>query len=267
MQYHEVMHEIGFWNGGLLMEEIAPSSNLSKFIKSYQLLTGQNEVKYRHPWYILPDHSAHLIFYLFEKGGQFHPSLRLVGPRTAHRLTDRASRHLTLIATFKPGAIGYFCPPPIKELTDVAVDAKEVLCGVDDHLLEGLKEAAQQRAITRLIALIEQMLLSQLKMSKEATRFLHHFGQIDLHPLIKVSDIAGQMGISTRYLRTLTHKYIGHAPKDILQISRFTRSLVMSNQHREWPAIAVDAGFYDQSHMIATYQKMCGTSPERLFNS
>lgn len=265
MRYNEVMHEIGVWNQGLHMKELPPSPLLSRFIKSYQLLTGQTNNRHQKPWYILPDNAAHLIFFLYEKGGQLYPSLRLVGPRTAHKLTNRATRHLTLIASFQPGAVWYFYKGPVKEITDVAVDANELLPGIDDKLMEAFSVAAQLRDIKTLVGLMEQTLLRHLSPNCEADGFLNQFLSIETKPLMKVTELAEQMGISDRHLRTLTHQYIGHSPKDYLQISRFTRSLVMSNQHREWTAIAFDAGFYDQSHMISAYQKMCGKSPESLF--
>ena len=90
---------------------------------------------------------------------------------------------------------------------------------------------------------------------------------IQLEPLIKVRELARQTGVSERHFRSLCYQFIGHSPKEILQISRFTHSMVLSNQTREWSSIAFEAGYYDQSHMIAAFQKMCGTSPEKLFNA
>lgn len=267
MQYHEIMHEIGDWSTPLEFNNYLPSPEFAGFVKSYQLLTGQYKIRQKKPWYILPDNSAHLIFFLEEKKGQLRPSFRLIGPRTSHRLINRASRRLTLITSFQPGALWFFCQMPVAELTDQAVDAELFLKGIDEQLLQQMSQAAQNRDAESLIQLVEKLLKLNLRPSTAAFDFLDQFRRMQASPIIKVKEAANLMGISERYLRTLSLRYIGQSPKEYLQISRFTESLILSNEHREWPAIACDAGYYDQSHMIAAYQRMCGKSPEKLFEA
>ena len=267
MQYHEIMHEIGKWEESLEFKNFLPSPLLKAFVKSHQLLTGQNNQSPSNNWYILPDNSAHLIFCLYEKNGPLTPRLSIVGPRTQHKLINRYRRHLTLITTFRPGAISFFNQHPTKEFTDQAGQASQLLDGVNDDFMDKMFEAAKRKETGTLIQLVEKLLLANQTHNAQISRFLEEFQLIKTSPLIKVRDMANQLGISERHLRTLCLKYIGQSPKDFLQIIRFTNSLLISNQHREWSAIAYDAGYFDQSHMIAAYQRMCGTSPEKLFGA
>ena len=143
MQYHEAMHELGVWDEALCQKEYFPSPVLAEQVRSYQLLTGQEKVRHLPPWYLLPDNNAHLIFYLFQKGKEVYPRLRLVGPRSQHKLINRAYRKFTFITSFKPGALRNFCRLPARDFTDVALDANLVFSKLNDTRLQRMTTAAK----------------------------------------------------------------------------------------------------------------------------
>lgn len=266
MKYNPAMHELGVWDKPLVQKVFQPGQLMKPYIQSYQLLTGQQLVPGGKSWYILPDNCAHLIFHLYKHGNTLKPYMTLVGPRTKHKLISRANRCLTFITTFHPGGLSFFCPVPVSELIDKATVASELFFEFDDELLGNLSGCAVSGNIRALIHQIESILHSRLNLSQNHL-FLRAWNSLKKANFTKVADFASQLGITERHLRSLSKSYIGHSPKLILQIGRFTDSLMMSNDHREWTAIACDAGYFDQSHMIAEYQRMVGTSPERLFNS
>ena len=261
------MHELGHWHGPMLERHFLPCPSLAPFISTYQLLTQEHAEGTGERWYILPDNAAHLIFYLVERHGQLLPSLRLIGPRTRHKLIHRRQRWFTFIASFKPGAFYHFSPVPMAELTDASHDARDLSSHWNNELIDKLAVLAKRELMPQFIEQFEEALHGSIRSLPSTSSLSHSFVHMHFAPMASVREIAQDLGITERHLRSLTRDQIGHSPKMILQIERFTQSLRLSNAHRDWTAIAYEAGYYDQSHMIAAYQKMTGSSPERLFNT
>ena len=226
-------------------------------INPVYLLSKVNPIKIpaNNHWYILPDNSVYLIFYLVKKDGRLQPSLRIIGPRSSHLLINRHSRYFTFMVSFKVGAMAAFCNIPMTELRDKSTDAFDLFPWLKSDLLDQLTIAIQGADLSPFISTLEKALLKGLSQTRA-----------NIHPVIsllskqiifsqpRVSEISDKLGITERHLRSLSQKHVGHSPKVMLQIERFTRSLVMSNRCRGWTAIAHDAGYYDQSHMVDSYK-------------
>ncbi len=265
MQYDLIMHELGNWESPMLRQVFKPQPALSPFIRDYCLLRKEWACDTADHWYILPDNSAYLIYYLAKKNGVLVSSLRLIGPRTRHIVINRRNRHLTFMVSFRPGGLSPFLKTPLSDLCDRAVDACELFSWANAELLEKLAIAARAKLLPEFIHILERTLLSNINTVHHVNPIIGEFARLTRTPQVSVSDIANDLGITERHLRNLSQKHIGHSPKSMLQIERFTRSLIITNQSREWASVAQNSGYYDQSHMIAEYQKMTGKSPERLF--
>ncbi len=265
MQYDLVMHELGNWQSPMLRELFSPQPALRPFIKDYCALTQEWACNSNEHWYILPDNSAYLIFYLAGRKGTLTPSLRLIGPRSRHLVINRRHRYFTFMVPFRPGGLAPFINTPLADLRDRSTDASELLPWVDQELISQLAAAAQQANLCEFITLLEEALLSGVPSLTGLNPVIQEFTRLSNSNRLRIADISGQLGITERHLRTLSQKHIGQSPKSALQIERFTRSLIISNGSREWASVAHDSGYYDQSHMIAEYQKMTGKSPDRLF--
>ncbi len=266
MRYDPVMHELGNLDTLLGQKNYAPCKSLSTYIKSYTLLTGEFLCSKDSSWYILPDNCPYLIFYLSEQSGQTKSSLRVIGPRTTHIRISRRNRWLTFMLAFRPGALYSLCELTQSELVDQAVDAELLFDWCNDRLLTQLTDFAVKKDESGLISLIERELLERLGKASELNPVVQSLLNVGAFSEMNVREIAGGLGLSDRHLRNITRKYVGHSPKLILQIERFSKSLTLCNKQKEWAEIAYETGYYDQSHMIAEFQKMVGQSPDRLFS-
>ena len=123
MMYNKLLHELGDWENALHYESLPVNSRLDSLIQSHILLTGEHQSLSEKPWYILPDNSAHLIFYLLKRGNAFSSEIRLIGPRTKHKIISRKGRCLTFLTSFKPGGLSLVLGKGIREFVDNAVDA------------------------------------------------------------------------------------------------------------------------------------------------
>jgi AraC-like DNA-binding protein len=56
------------------------------------------------------------------------------------------------------------------------------------------------------------------------------------------------------------------APRRFARVRRFQRALALAGRPaaRSWGALALAAGYFDQSHLIREFVELSGFSPERL---
>lgn len=86
-----------------------------------------------------------------------------------------------------------------------------------------------------------------------------------------VERIAESMGVSTRYLRRAVERESGETLKRYSRIVRLLRAVTVADSHPAdttvpWAALAVDTGFYDQSHLIRECQDLCGLTPVEILH-
>lgn len=84
---------------------------------------------------------------------------------------------------------------------------------------------------------------------------------------MNVTSIANKLGVSERGLQKISYKYYGLPPKTVLRIKRLHESLKLatSGSLPSYSQVAIESGYYDQSHMNAEYQRMIGHTPKQLF--
>jgi AraC-like DNA-binding protein len=82
----------------------------------------------------------------------------------------------------------------------------------------------------------------------------------------RIEDLARSMQVSPRNLRRAFHDVVGLGPKAFARIVRFQRALQAAREGSEidWSDIARNAGYYDQSHLIADFRALAGTTPSAL---
>jgi AraC-like DNA-binding protein len=76
-----------------------------------------------------------------------------------------------------------------------------------------------------------------------------------------VESVAVRLGVTSRHLRRVFAENIGIAPKDFARAVRLQRAVRMIATSGDWASIAVDAGYYDQSHLIADFRELVGLTP------
>lgn len=81
-----------------------------------------------------------------------------------------------------------------------------------------------------------------------------------------VAEVARAAGVSERQLRREFHDTLGLSPKAVARLERFARALrdAQSSDAPGWAAIAADAGYYEQAHLIAEFGAIAGATPNAL---
>ena len=167
---------------------------------------------------------------------------------------------------FKPGGAFPFLGPPADELADSHVDL-ETLWGNSASLLrERLCEAAtpEDRFETLQAALIDNL----FRPIEHHYAVAHALDAMNRRVDVSVRDIVKDVGLSQRRFAELFKREVGMTPKLFSRVQRFQRAratIHCQEDEPDWAAIAIDAGYFDQSHLIREFLEFSGLTPNAYF--
>jgi AraC-like DNA-binding protein len=163
---------------------------------------------------------------------------------------------------FRPGGAFPFLGIPASELADAHVDL-EALWGTS--AMELRERLCVAKTSAERFDLLEKALMAHLFRPLErhyAVRFaLDTFGRAD--PGVAIRDVARDAGLSQRRFIQLFAREVGMSPKLFCRVRRFRQALetVRHTAVPDWARVAVDCGYYDQSHLIHDFQFFSSLSP------
>lgn len=82
----------------------------------------------------------------------------------------------------------------------------------------------------------------------------------------RVHEVAEALGVSERHLRRVFVEHVGVSPKAFARLKRFRAALAAArgDQLPNWARVALEAGYYDQAHLIAEFRAIAGATPRAL---
>lgn len=258
--YHQSFHELWSTSGDRYLQKTIIPIPQSPYIESCFVI--ENPLNISASFVILPDLAPHIIFHRLQNG-EFR--LRIVGPRTKAIFISRKSRRKTWVIRLKSHIWSMMLPLAASEMIDRSTSLTTLLEPKEEEcLLKALFLENDEELVLRIISMLP---FANICAQSSFIRAFDNCSYQD-NALINVRTAAKQLGISERYLHKLSIKHLGMSPKMALKIRRFTKSLQLNaaNSMFNWAQIALDAGYYDQSHMIDDYQQFVGKSPGSLFS-
>jgi AraC-like DNA-binding protein len=75
-----------------------------------------------------------------------------------------------------------------------------------------------------------------------------------------IQDSAKRLHVSERHLRNLFTEGVGMPPKRFARINR-VRTVLAHARTKPWSELAIEAGYYDHSHMTAEFRSIMGVPP------
>lgn len=77
-----------------------------------------------------------------------------------------------------------------------------------------------------------------------------------------VASLVDKSGYSQRQINRLCHRFLGMNLKTYTRLQRFKQISRLLKKHKgNWATLALNAGYYDQSHMLRDFSQFAGTSP------
>lgn len=173
--------------------------------------------------------------------------------------------HASVIGVhFKPGGAVPFLGLPARALVDAHVDL-ETLWGPRARELRERLCAAPHGQRFRIL---EDALRASLRIPHGRHRAIQ--SSVDqLRSGSSVGEVAADLGLSRRRFIEVFTDQVGMTPKRFARVQRFQRALALARSatdHRPpiWSQLALDCGYFDQSHMIREFLDFSGSSPGEL---
>ena len=168
---------------------------------------------------------------------------------------------------FKPGGAFPFLGIPAGELSDTHVDL-ETLWGLSaGRLRDRLCEA---RTSIERFQLLQEGLSNRLSYDVEqhyaVSAALEMFAKNQGGPIVR--EVAKYLGLSQRRFIQVFKAEVGMTPKLFSRIQRFqqARNIIQQNCSRNWATLALDLGYFDQSHLIREFLEFSGLGPTDFLN-
>ena len=248
-----------------------PKPPLSKFVDIFWLYEGYNAEGRTGP--ILPTGRLELAINLRQDEMRFHDSdisntssrfsAAVVSGAHGQRFVPAAREELCVIGVhFKPGGAFPFLGLPASDLADTHVDLDILWGSLAVRLRERLCEA---RTSAERFHLVEEALLDRLSRG-----FEHHYAipaALEMftnnHGGPVVREAAKHLALSQRRFIQVFKTEVGMTPKLFSRIQRFqkTRLLIHRGPSPDWASLAIDLGYFDQSHLINEFREFSGLSP------
>lgn len=177
-------------------------------------------------------------------------------------VTDAEEEHFIIGVHFKPGGAAPFLGLPAAVLANTHVDLEGLWGQSAKDLRERLCNAA---TATERFSLLEAGLKDHLAGPLE-----HHYAVSTALDAFKgnaaaaVRDIARDTGLSQRRFIEVFKNEIGMTPKLFSRVQRFqqTRATIHKLEGEpDWAGIAMDHGYFDQSHLIRDFHEFSGVTP------
>jgi AraC-like DNA-binding protein len=201
----------------------------------------------------IPDGGTSLIFCVLPEG---ESNLVVLGPRAQAAYFPGKDVPLTINVRFRPGRGRVLTGVSMRELVGKTVPLGELWgpAGFRLHreLIADPEHAPEriERALLDRVAVRPKAEVSTSELVFAATRMLTHE---------RVRDTARNLNVSERHLRNLFTDTVGMSPKQLARVNRVRT--VLARAHRQRGArLAIDSGYYDQSHMAAEFRAAMGVS-------
>lgn len=253
-----------------------PKPPLSKFVDNLWLYEGQ-EVQ-QQTERILPTGTLELVINLRQNELLFYDAERsenssrfsgaIVSGAHGHSFAPDSAEETCIIGVhFKPGGAFPFLGLPASDLVDTHIDLDTIWGSSAGRLRERLCEA---RTSLERFQLLHEALLTRLCYDVEqhyaVSTALEFFRQNRAAPRIR--EAAEYLGLSQRRFIQVFKAEVGLTPKLFSRIQRFQqiRSFIQQTPSPNWAGLAVDLGYFDQSHLIREFLEFSGFSPTDYLN-
>ncbi len=199
------------------------------------------------------------------------------GMRRKWILIEAAPGSSMVVIRFRPGGAYPFLGFDVDGITDVVDELDDVLANVTASLRDRVLSASTVEAKMQAV---ERWLLGRARRGLEPNPVIEYLtGRLFAPAGIRISDVVAEVGYSQRHVLGQFRRWVGLTPKSYSRVRRFQQVLqtvtraaavdpIASAELRaapppdpDWVGVALDHGYYDQSHLVHDFQDFSGLSP------
>jgi AraC-like DNA-binding protein len=188
----------------------------------------------------------------------------VVGCRSVYEIVDRSDMADLIGIIFEPGGFAHFAGDSVDRFTNQSLPLEDLWGTQSRGLRERLLEAFTPEERFRFLEgfLLEKFALFGAKLNPsrhQAVEFA--LNRFRLAPSMStVSAVARSAGWSERRFSQIFREQVGFSPKVWCRIERFQRAVRLLHRGADvaWAELALDCGFYDQSHFSNEFRAFSG---------
>jgi AraC-like DNA-binding protein len=222
---------------------------------------------------LMPDGSIELVINLKQDEARIYnrenldqytrlPGTLLCGPHSSFFVIDTAQQASVIGVHFKPGGAFPFFKMPASELHNLHISLEDLWGHESGLLRERLLEAQTPE---KKFQVLEECLLEQAFRPLERHRAVDHALGLfrNIHTAPAMTELAGQIGISSRRFIQLFSNEVGLTPKLFARVRRFQQVLqnIRTGAEFSWVDMAASCGYFDQAHFIHDFKEFSGINP------
>ena len=252
--------------------ERTPHPALAPYIKTFWYARDPQAT--HRPQRVLPSGHAQIVIslardYLTDANHpinplQHSPAAILLGIYSRHQQIDAIDLSELIGILFHPGGTVPFFPDTTALFTNCETALEDIWGRASSNLRNDLREAPTP---DRKFDLLNFALLYRLKESRIRQRSpLIDFALTHLHQApgaTSIAQLTRTIGLSPRRLSQLFREQVGVSPKLYCRIQRFQQAVQQIHRGADihWVELALDCGYYDQSHFANDFHAFSGLSP------
>lgn len=187
----------------------------------------------------------------------------LTGLQTRPMVIEHPARHRVLGLRLHPAGAYALLDLPMSEVTGITVELHDVVGPAAEELAARCHEAA---SIERCFRTAADWVLERVRRRALDPRIAWSVGRIEeTFGTVQISAIRDRTGLSKTRLAGVFREQIGVVPKVYARIVRFRRALALLDlEPASLATVALDAGYYDQSHMTTEFRELAGLTPREF---
>ncbi|HVI45833.1 MAG TPA: helix-turn-helix transcriptional regulator [Chitinophaga sp.] len=165
-----------------------------------------------------------------------------------------------------PHAIPLLFNIPAPELTNQMTDLQLLLQAAGSELEEKIWNA---RSTAQRVKIMESFILQRLAKHYKAEPPVFQCIQSIIHSkgLVTIKQLASDHFLSERQFERKFRQFSGFSPKLFSRIVRFQSTMAQyGNKEKSLTEIALECGYYDQSHFIHEFREFSGNHPRHYFS-
>jgi AraC-like DNA-binding protein len=185
------------------------------------------------------------------------PAALVVGARSVYEIIDRADMAELIGIVFEPGGFPSFVRERADLFSNRSVALDDVWGASANLLRDRLREA---RTAEAKLALVQDFLSARfVPDTNPLVRFaIRRFSEAQFG--LSVAEVAAESGWSQRRFSQVFREQVGLTPTAWRRIQRFQRAVrqLHSGVDVAWAELALDCGYYDQSHFANEFRAFSG---------
>lgn len=188
----------------------------------------------------------------------------LAGVQSRYQVVESIDFSEIIGVVFRPGGTAPFFDRCAHLFTNAETSLEDIWGNTTRRLRERLREAPTPEA---KLALLQSLLIERLNRARNINRNpVVDFALRQLHESPGTATVAGltrEIGLSPRRLSQLFRDHVGVSPKLYCRILRFQQAVQRLHRGDDlpWAELALDCGYYDQSHFANDFRAFSGISP------